>query len=367
MKKPVIFLTTLFISLAMLLSCQNSDYVITGTTNGLENGDTLILTTDLNANTPLQKVVVNDGMFELKGHIDSVALCVLYVANQPDVNISFFLEPAEIKVSLSTAAKECKVSGTEANEAWQLLNEKTAQYNEKMQKTIQAVYQPGGSSDIPEEVMLQLQSLEKEMIEHILQTAEQNIGNEMGYFVVTHFEDDNYFTASRRMSLIEKMPAQFKERIAIKRLVETLKSAKNSDKGAHIEDFFLPDLDGKETSVMSIIRENKLTVIDFWASWCGPCRQEMPNMVDLYKEFQSKGLAIIGISLDEDKERWEQAVKAMNMQWPQLSDLRGWQSSAAQLFQIKAIPQTIIVDQQGVIVEKGLRGQQLKQFVAERL
>lgn len=367
MKKTVLFLTTFFISLAMLLSCQKSDYIITGTTNGLENGDTLILTTDFNASTPLQKVVVNDGAFELKGHADSVALCVLYVANQPDVRISFFLEPAEIKVNLSTVSKECKVSGTEANEAWQSLNDKTAEYNEKMQKAIQAVYQPGGSSSIPEDVMLQLQSLEKEMVEQIIKSAEQNIGNEMGYFVVTHFEDDNYFTPSLRMSLIEKMPAQFKERTAIKKLAETLKSAKNIEKGEHIEDFSLPDLDGKETSVMSIIRENKLTIIDFWASWCGPCRQEMPNMVNLYNEFQSKGLAIIGISLDDDKGRWEQAVKAMDMRWPQLSDLRGWQSSAAQLFQIKAIPHTIIVDQQGVILEKGLRGQQLKQFIDERL
>ena len=90
-------------------------------------------------------------------------------------------------------------------------------------------------------------------------------------------------------------------------------------------------------------------------------------MVTLYKDYQSKGLAIIGVSLDEDREAWTKAIRQMNMSWPQLSDLRGWNSSAAKLYQVKAIPQTIVVDSKGMILAKGLRGAQLRQLVEERL
>ena len=87
--------------------------------------------------------------------------------------------------------------------------------------------------------------------------------------------------------------------------------------------FVMEDINGNQVSVKDVFSKNKITIIDFWASWCGPCRQEMPNLVNTYNKYKEQGLGIVGVSLDEDKEQWKDAVKEMNMTWIQLSDLKG--------------------------------------------
>ena len=129
----------------------------------------------------------------------------------------------------------------------------------------------------------------------------------------------------------------------------------------------LRDTDRNETTLGEELAKNKLTIVDFWASWCGPCRQEMPNVVSLYNEFSSKGLGIIGISLDEDNASWQKAIKELDMSWQQFSDLRGWEDGAAQHFGIRAIPHTIVFDENGEIIAQGLRGNLLRAFIAEKL
>ena len=130
-------------------------------------------------------------------------------------------------------------------------------------------------------------------------------------------------------------------------------------------DFTLNTPDGKPLSMHSI--KGKVKVIDFWASWCGPCRQENPHVVALYKEFHPKGLEIIGVSLDNDKANWEKAIQDDGMTWYQGSDLKGWQSAVAQLYGVTAIPHTVLLDANNKIVAKNLRGNELKAKIAEML
>lgn len=127
--------------------------------------------------------------------------------------------------------------------------------------------------------------------------------------------------------------------------------------------FTMNDIEGKMISVKDEFTKHTITVIDFWASWCGPCRQEMPNLVKTYKKYKDKGLGIIGVSLDEDGEQWKNAIKEMNMSWLQLSDLQGWDNSAAQMYGIQSIPFTIIVDNNGSVINAGLRGIDLENFI----
>lgn len=131
--------------------------------------------------------------------------------------------------------------------------------------------------------------------------------------------------------------------------------------------FTMADINGNNVSVSDEFAKHKITVIDFWASWCGPCRQEMPNLVKTYNDYKDKGLGIIGVSLDEHKEQWADAVSIMNMTWTQLSDLQGWDNSAAKMYGIQSIPFTIIVDNTGKVIAAGLRGDDLTTFIANRL
>ena len=129
----------------------------------------------------------------------------------------------------------------------------------------------------------------------------------------------------------------------------------------------LCDMQRDRVPIYSIIAHNQLTVIDFWASWCGPCRQEAPLMVSLYHDFQAKGLGFVGISLDEDYSRWQEGVSQLALPWPQYSELRGWDETMARQYGVTSIPYTLVVDNHGKILARGLRGDGLRRFISGRL
>jgi thiol-disulfide isomerase/thioredoxin len=111
--------------------------------------------------------------------------------------------------------------------------------------------------------------------------------------------------------------------------------------------------------------KGKVVMIDFWASWCGPCRRENPNVVKLYKKYANKGFEILGVSLDKDKKRWVDAIKQDKLDWLHVSDLKAWQSAAAQTYGVSAIPATFLLDKDGKMIAKGLRGAALEQKLEE--
>jgi thiol-disulfide isomerase/thioredoxin len=111
----------------------------------------------------------------------------------------------------------------------------------------------------------------------------------------------------------------------------------------------------------------KITIVDFWASWCAPCRQENPNVVALYKEFHSKGLNIIGVSLDKDATKWKEAIAKDKLTWTQVSNLKFWDDPIAAQYKVEAIPATFILDASGKVIAKDLRGQELKSKIAALL
>lgn len=132
-------------------------------------------------------------------------------------------------------------------------------------------------------------------------------------------------------------------------------------------DFEQAGPDGKMIKVSNYVGKNKLVLIDFWASWCGPCRAEMPNVVKTYTDFHAKGLEVLGVSLDMDKEKWLDAIAMLKMAWPQMSDLQGWDNAAAELYHVRSIPSNVLIDQNGKIVGKDLRGEELYSKMKELL
>ena len=150
-----------------------------------------------------------------------------------------------------------------------------------------------------------------------------------------------------------------------KKLQETLQSALRTAVGQPAPDFSLPDTKGDTVSLSSL--KGKYVLVDFWASWCGPCRRENPNVVKAYHQFHPKGFTILSVSLDDTKDPWLKAIQKDHLDWTHVSDLKGWQSSAAALYGVKGIPMNFLLDKDGRIVDKGLRGDALDKKLAELL
>jgi len=139
----------------------------------------------------------------------------------------------------------------------------------------------------------------------------------------------------------------------------------NSWVGKQAPELSLPDVNGKEISLASF--KGKYLLVDFWASWCGPCRGENPNVVKAYHEYKNKNFTILGVSLDKDKDAWQQAIQADQLDWKQVSDLKFWNSKAAEVFGFQGIPFNVLIDPQGKIIGQGLRGEDLENKLKEVL
>lgn len=352
---------------ALLLSaCQSKSYKIEGAADGMADGDTLFLCTDPFHPIPFDTIVIKDGRFVTHGQTDSTFFCQIFSAKDHETGIDFFIEPGTIQILLSNVPTKCKVGGTPINKEWQRMIDSVTIIGSKIQQIGQYLY----NNKLNESERQEMQAKQEEQFNKfkscVRSYAEKNIDNELGYFILTYFDED-IIEPKVREELISNLSPSVQNRPQIQAMMKYLKELEESEEGKSIGDFTMNGLDGKPLSIMALVSKNRFTILDFWASWCGPCRASMPQMVALYHQYKDKGLGMIGISLDTSKEDWERTTKQLGIEWPQMSDLRGWENTAARLFNVQAIPYTIVVDQQGIIVAKGLHTDKLEEFISSKL
>lgn len=346
-------------------ACSNGQgYKIKGSVEGAAEGDTVLIQEVANrALVPTDTAVIVNGEFVFEGKQDSaVARYITYMNNDKQYMTDFFLENGNMNVKLG---ENSSVNGTANNDAYQLFKNDLYAFQKEYSAIIESLQDTTITDEQKESKMADLEGKAKEMTGKIAAAIEKNYDNLVGLHLIKNF---GYELSDEEVEpVLNKLDAKFQSDPTVVQLKEHLAKTKATAVGQKYTDFTMQTPEGKEVKLSDYVGKSKYVLVDFWASWCGPCRAEMPNLIKTYNTYKNKGFQIVGVSLDQKAEPWKDAIKEMKMTWPQMSDLKGWQCEGAQLYAVNGIPFTVLIDQEGVIVEKGLRGEKLDEKLAELL
>ena len=370
MKKIVYF----FAVGAMSLAACSSDpaYKISGTVEGVADGEYVYLSEAKGRElVKLDSAVVTNGAFEFNGRQDEAVNRYLTYSYNPQerkgLRTDFFLENGNINVTLTKDNDfyQAQVTGTPNNDIYQAYKTESGALNKQMGEIYKKYREEGITDEQKAELDKQYEELSNKLDALTFNTIDANITNPVGI----HLWPGNSYSMEldQLQALAAKVPAEFQSNERIAKLLDRIKVLEKTAVGQKFTDFTLPDPEGNPVKLADIIAKNKYTLIDFWASWCGPCRAEMPNVVAAYKEYNKKGFGIVGVSLDSDAAAWKKAIKDMGMTWDHMSDVKGWQCEGAALYGVNSIPATVLVAQDGTIIARNLRGEAIKEKLAELL
>ena len=254
-------------------------------------------------------------------------------------------------------------TGTSNNDAYQAIRTQINDISQKMN----AIYEAMGDSSLSDEQKEAKQKegarLEEEYDKVIKEGVQKNITNPVGVFLFKQTFYNN--STEENAALLEQIPANFQNDETIVKVKEQTEKQKKTAVGTKFIDFEMQTPEGKTVKLSDYAGKGKVVLVDFWASWCGPCRREMPNLVEAYAQYKGKNFEIVGVSLDQDAAAWKESIKKLNMTWPQMSDLKFWQSEGAQLYAVNSIPHTVLIDGDGTIIARGLHGEGLQAKLTE--
>lgn len=368
-------ITLLALFTLSIISCNNlkdNEFLISGTANGIENGKKVFVEIqDENGVIAKDTGVIENGKFELKGSTDNIDLGFVRIENEK-INLPIILEEGKIKINIvKDSLQKSTIEGTFNNDKFQKFNnesvailEKVKKFekenNPKMQKALAAK-----DTVTVNKIKKEYQNFQNDMNDYSKAFIKNNPDAFISVLLLENFLMREYIPATEIKSFYDKLD---------KKLVNT-KSAQNIKKtldlmlavvvGKPAPKFSAKSPEGKLISLDESL--GKVTIVDFWASWCAPCRKENPNVVALYNEYHSKGLNIIGVSLDQDATKWKDAIAKDKLSWTHVSNLKYWDEPIGKQYGISSIPATFILDAKGNIVAKDLRGDALRAKVKELL
>jgi peroxiredoxin len=373
--KHLLFLFTVVSGLAAC-SGGNPRFNIIGNINGLPQQTVIV--EQLNANDVIAVVDSQrsnaDGHFELSGFAPEPGLYRLRFF--PNKFILLSIDKGTLKVAAQWSNLEnYTVAGSPGSENLRAfiatLREHLCDYN--TMSIVMDSLRAKGNDSILTTAQADFQDLRQHFttyVENFADTTPYEANAIFAARILNPASEINYLSAFNQ-SLGRRFPAtklskdfgEYYTDVAVKK--QPSKRSANAESGAMAPEISLPAPDGKMVSLSSF--RGKYVLLDFWASWCGPCRGENPNVVAAYERFKSKDFTILGVSLDNKKDAWEKAIKDDGLVWTQVSDLKGWSSVAANLYAVQSIPTNFLIDPTGKIIARNLRGNELEDVLQQVL
>lgn len=369
--KLKIVLSFYLLLLGSLPLYSQQSFTILGSGDRLQAGDSIFLSYKQHGKYVIQVTTVVDKKFAFTGHVDELVKASLYRNENPErVNyitesVQIYLGKGTIFVNYRTKAGEALVGGTGLNDTLQLLqNDLKSLLLQRMQ-----IKDPDFFTEAEKRDTARV-SRNKAALEQIFyQEADAKLAFAARYpnsYVSLMALSD----VSRINSYIFKIdtvfrmfPESLQQTPEGKKISDRIKKKKQILPGMKAVDFTLPD-DHNNSVKLSSFR-GKHVLLDFWASWCGPCREEHPNLKQLYERYKNNGLVIVSVSIDTDKQKWLRAIEKDGLMWPQLSDLRGNQSHVYLAYGITSIPANFLINPDGEVVAKDLKGDALKRELSQ--
>jgi thiol-disulfide isomerase/thioredoxin len=288
----------------------------------------------------------------------------------PQGSVVFFPENEDLKVTVyKDSIQASYVSGSRQNDMYRQYGAKIREINGHKRELGQQFQQARREQDNLLAVQIQQQNaqLVQEETDFKLNFIQENSNSIFSLMVASEMLKRKEISSEQASGFVDALPPKTATSQLATELKSTIENMKKADIGGTAPDFSAPSPSGEMLSLKDTM--GKYTIIDFWASWCKPCRIENPNVVRVYEKYHDKGLNIISVSLDRagQKDRWLKAIEDDNMDWYHVSNLKFWQDPIAQMYNVKSIPATFLLDENGKIVAKNLRGQALESKIASLL
>lgn len=382
--KSVMMAVALFAPMVLLAQKKwkgEQSFTIQGTVTTLQKPAKVYLKIRRCGDSRLDSAEVRDGKFSFSGMLAEPTLAnLLLKVQEPSVPkdnmeapaeekndlLTVFLEKGEITITTQDSISKATVSGSAANDAYIRLNTQLKDVNARLEKLEQEYRQLYMEED--EEGMRRLEPQFDELAAQQKQVMrdflKNNSNSPIALYVLDKYADYEINLAEIE-PMFRKLGKHIRNTPGGKEFAASLEAAKRTAIGQPAIDFAQPDENGKKVSLASY--RGKYLLIGFWASWCGPCRAENPNVLKAYSRFRDKGFEVLSVSLDDKREKWLAAIEADNLRWTQVSDLKGWKNEVAEKYGIKAIPQNLLIDPAGNIIAKNLRGDALEKKLEEVL
>jgi len=378
MKKTALLL----VLVTLLFSCNkktqeplpSNTYEITGTATGVVNGlRAYIHSIENNRQVTIDTAIVMNETFVFQGNIASPSIKTMTI-NSIQASLPFVLEPGRASINIiKDSLYFSPVLGTKNNEDYNLYK---SEYKNIAQgiNVLNEEYIKTEDQEVRSQLIEKARLITSELEEFSMDFITRNSNSELSLLLLETETTKKDVNLEKLKSNYNALQSVIKKNAAFKSIgakinseISIIEASANLNIGKIAPNFTSPSIDGEMISLNDI--KGKATLIDFWASWCGPCRRENPNIVKVYEKYKDKGLVVIGVSLDKpgQKARWQKAIEDDNLNWYHVGSMQYFNDPVARMYNVNSIPAAFILDENGKIVAKRLRGAALEKQIASML